>query len=181
MGIRRLIVVIAICFVFPLPKAIAQEARSFEQLQVLIKPGDTIHVTDSMGVTSKGKVTGLSDSILRLSAKGSTRDLSEADVYKIQQWRGDSLKNGALIGFGVGVGMGVVSSFFCEGSEGASCKVGTITISAGVYTLIGIGIDALIPTNKTIYFGGTRTTSNTITIRPILQSSRKGATLAYSF
>ena len=60
MGIRCLIVIAAVSapgVIFSTPPAAAQEARSFEQVQVLIKPGDTIHVTDYMGVISKFKVS----------------------------------------------------------------------------------------------------------------------------
>ena len=160
--------------------ASAQEARSFDQLELLIKPGDTIHVTDFRGKTTKGKVMGLSSAVLRFSAKGATRDLSESDVYRIQQWRGDSLKNGAFIGLGVGIGMGALSALFCERSD-HTCQVGVFTSTAGIYTAIGVGIDALIPSKQTIYFGGTRTTSLHIEIKPILQPSQKGVAMAFSF
>lgn len=183
MKIPNIIVVAAAIvagFLYSPSRAAAQEARSFEQLQVLVKPGDTIQVTDFMGRTTKGKVAELSNTVLRFSVNGSTRDLSKADIYRIEQWRGDSLKNGALIGLGVGVGMGAVSMFFCEHGDN-SCKVATMGVTAGIYTAVGAGIDALIPSKQTIYFRGTRTASHRIIIKPILQPSYKGAALAYSF
>jgi hypothetical protein len=160
--------------------AAAQPAQSFDQLQILIKPGDTILVTDLAGITTKGKVTELSRTVLGLSVNGKTQDLSEMNIDRIRQWRSDSLKNGALIGLGVGIGMGTLGSFFCERSDN-SCKAAMIVTSAGVYTAVGVGIDALIASKQTIYVGRTRTTALGFRIRPILQPARRGIAMAVSF
>src|SRR5262245_6521918 len=85
----------------------AQLVSSFQQLQLLVRPGDNIYVTDSMGQTTKGRIADLSPSSLGLVVKGVRRDLLQADVREIRQWRSDSLKNGALIGAGVGGGLAV--------------------------------------------------------------------------
>lgn len=166
--------------------AAAQEARSFEQLQLLVKPGDRIYVTDSMGNVTEGRIAGLSRSSLRLMTKISTRDLSESDVFKIRQWRHDSLKNGALIGAGVGFGLGlagVISDCRSSGlfSDCGGEVVGIVALFTGVGAAIGVGIDALIPSKETIYIGGTRTSLSRIKVKPILDHSRKGVAVAFSF
>src|SRR5262245_53769793 len=48
----------------------AQLVSSFEQLQLLVKPGDNIYVTDSLGKTTKGRIAELSPSSLGLVVKG---------------------------------------------------------------------------------------------------------------
>jgi hypothetical protein len=78
-------------------QASAQQARSFEQLQVLVKPGDSVYVTDLTGRESKGRIRRLSTSSLQIQANGMTRDLMETEVVQIRQWRQDSLRNGAVI------------------------------------------------------------------------------------
>jgi hypothetical protein len=34
----------------------AQQATSFEQLQVLVNPGDNVYVTDLLGKSNKGRI-----------------------------------------------------------------------------------------------------------------------------
>jgi hypothetical protein len=82
----------------------AQEARSFEQLQVLVKPGDAVTITDTRGGITKGKITDLSNSRLRLLGKNGARDFSQSEVIEIRQRRADSLANGAIAG-AIGVGI----------------------------------------------------------------------------
>src|SRR5262245_33372220 len=73
----------------------AQQASSFDVLQVLVKPGDNVYVTDLAGQTTKGRIADLSSSSLGLIVKGVRTDWKQADVLQIRQWRSDSLKNGA--------------------------------------------------------------------------------------
>lgn len=166
----------------PQPAA-AQEARSFEQLQVLVKPGDRIFITDAAGNVTEGKVSGLTKSSLTLITKASTKDWAESDVLKIRQWRHDSLKNGAIIGTSVGLGLGLIgAALFC--SDWGDCggeAVATVAIYAGMGAGAGVGIDALIPSKQTVYIGGTRTASSRINLKPIVGKSRKGVAVAFSF
>src|SRR5262249_31537987 len=48
----------------------AQQGSSFEQLQLLVRPGDNIYVTDRTGVTTQGRIAELSPSTLGLSQMG---------------------------------------------------------------------------------------------------------------
>jgi hypothetical protein len=163
--------------------AAAQEARSFEQLQLLVKPGDRIFVTDSAGNVTAGKVTGLTTSALSLKTKTSVKDWTESDISKIRQWRHDSLKNGTLIGTGVGLGLGVIGGLlWC--SESGDCRGEAVAIAAfytGVGAGIGLGIDALIPAKQTVFIGGSKTTVSRIKVKPVVGNSRKGVAVAFSF
>jgi hypothetical protein len=158
-------------------EATAQTAQSFEQLQMLVKPGDKVSVTDELGVVTEGQIAGLSSALLRLRVNSSIRELSESDVKSIHQRRNDSLKNGALIGTGVGLGIGAFGAVGCALSDGY-CSVGDGT---GVGAAIGVGIDALFKSKETIYLGRTKVTLNRHSIKPILSPSRKGAAMSFSF
>jgi hypothetical protein len=176
------LMMMALLVVTPQPAA-AQEARSFEQLQLLVKPGDRIFVTDAKGKVTDGKVASLTKSSLSLMTKTSTKDWSESDVLKIRQWRPDSLKNGALIGAGAGLGLSIVgAAIYCVEYRG--CGAGAAAI-IGVYTGIGagigVGIDALIPSKKTVYLGGKEISLNRLKVKPLISNSRKGVAVAFSF
>ena len=165
--------------------ATAQEARSFEQLQLLVKLGDRIFVTDATGNVTEGRVAGLSKSLLTLTTKASTKDWTESDVFKIKQWRHDSLKNGTLIGLGVGTGLGILGVAALCGDGWNTCGAGEALAGVAIYGAmgagIGVGIDALIPSKQIVYLGGPRTTSSHINLKPIVGKSRKGIAVAFSF
>ena len=163
----------------------AQEARSFEQLQLLVKAGDRIFVTDPTLNTFEGRIAGLPTSSLRVTVNGTSRDLSETDIFEIRQWRHDSLKNGAVIGAGVGLGLGIAFAIaICQdswnGCGGGEVLAG-LALYSGIGAGIGVGVDALMPSKQRVFIGGTRTSSNRITVMPILNRSRKGITLGLSF
>lgn len=48
--------------VFPASYAVGQTAESFEQLQILVKAGDAVSVTDAAGTTGAGQIVELSNS-----------------------------------------------------------------------------------------------------------------------
>src|SRR5215510_9017519 len=125
-------------------RAQTQPAQSFEQLQVLVKPGDSIYVRDWAGATSKAKILGLSSSSLQVMTKSGARDLSEADVSEIKQWRKDSLANGALIGLAGGATIGVVgAAYYCrEGDQCPAAAAAIIGLWSAVGVGVGVGIDA---------------------------------------
>lgn len=67
-------------------EAEAQQAASFEQLQLLVKSGDTVSVTESTGRMSKGKIAELSRSTLRLLVDGMARDMVEWCVRYVRRF-----------------------------------------------------------------------------------------------
>jgi hypothetical protein len=82
-------------------------AASFEQLQVLVRPGNTVAVTDAAGSQVAGRIQSLTPSVLSLDVDGTARTFGETEVNLIRQRRGDSLANGAWWGFGIGAGLAV--------------------------------------------------------------------------
>jgi hypothetical protein len=164
-------------------KAQAREAESFQELQLLVKPGDKISVTNMQGVITQGKIEGISASKLSLKTKSSILELSESDVSRIRQKRGDSLKNGAIIGTAIGGGFALLGIFSCNGvCEGsAGDLVGGGLIVTGLGTTVGIGIDALVKHQELIYIGRSRVSVNLKSVRPIVTPARKGVSMSLVF
>jgi hypothetical protein len=163
--------------------AAAQQVSSFEQLQLLVKPGDTVYVTDAAGVTTKGKIQSLSADSLRLATNKAVKDFSQKDAARIRQWRSDSLANGAAIGAASGAGFGAVMAILCaaSGDCGAELEWMLIGSFAAIGTGVGAGTDALIVSRHTIYKAPGVVGSRRIDVKPIVTGDRKGAAVAFSF
>src|SRR5438034_10941281 len=103
----RLAIVIASMALVPAAPLCAQQiAGSFDELQTLIKPGQSISVTDSTGTTSTGTVLRLSGASLELRRQHNPSapplTFSESHVNNIVTTRADPLWNGMLVGFAAG-------------------------------------------------------------------------------
>jgi hypothetical protein len=163
----------------------AQQVSSFEQLQLLVKPGDKIEVFGTDGLSKKGRIESLTPTTLRLSIKGGIRDYAQKDALLIKQKRSDSLANGAIIGgvAGGGIGGGVIAAYcsggYCSGDTEA-IVAGTL-IYAGIGVAIGVGVDALFKHRQTIYKLPEQTALKSIRVAPLLTDGRKGAMLRVSF
>jgi len=171
--------------IWDLPIASAQQVSSFEQLQILVKPGDKIVVIGTDGKSTKGKIESLTPSALRLATKSGSRDYSQKDAFEIKQKRDDSLANGAWIGALTGggvVGAGFIAVCSIDGCDGdAGLIAGSIAIYTGIGAAIGVGIDALIKHDQTIYRQPAQAALRSMRLEPLISSGRKGAVLRFSF
>jgi len=160
----------------------AQEAHSFEQLEVLVKPGEKIEVLGADGTLSSGKMESLTPTSLRVSINGSIRDYAQKDAIEIKKRKGDSLWNGAAIGAASGAGVGILD-WVAEG--GCDCTAGDVVAIVGVFSAmgagVGIAIDALITHRKTIYRSPAPTSLSRLALAPLLSSRSKGVTVKFSF
>jgi len=75
------IAVVLVLMSFGFREARAQQATSFEQLKLLLEPGDTVTVTESSGQITKGKIEALTGSSLRLVAGGGVELDPRADRH----------------------------------------------------------------------------------------------------
>ena len=160
-------------------EAFAQQAASFEQLQVLAKPGDRIFITDSTGAKTEGKIESLTGLSIRVIHKGISRELLQSDVSEIRKWRSDSLGNGAGIGLGIGLSIGALSLLGMGECDCPGEKAAMIGYLGAIGAGIGVGIDALIPHKATIFSNGT--TARKLQLKPILSRTSKGASLSLRF
>jgi hypothetical protein len=162
----------------------AQElAGSFDQLRVLVAPGQTITVVSADGSSVKGQVLALSPSSLRMAVGGVTRDFAERDVEQVRQRRPDSLANGARNGFFTGVGLGVLGGIVVIASEGGDewgyLVLGTLTYAA-LGAGVGVGIDAMIEKERPI-FVRRPTARASLQFAPLVGRNRGGMRVAISF
>jgi len=117
---------------------------------------ETVYVTDDSGAETTGRLLRLTPDSIVLLVNGAERQFDAARVRRIQR-RGDSLKNGAIIGAVVGVGMGLLAGGIADcgrDDPGGGCpgtRVAALLVSTGVYAAVGAGIDALIQGRTTLY------------------------------
>jgi hypothetical protein len=176
-----------VALLFWLVTAVAQSANaqgvagSFEQLQILVKPGDTVTVVDATGVETRGRIAELSRSTLALLAEGTRRELSENDVRTIKQLRTDSLANGALYGAAGGAAFATTALIvFADEGLDASEVVIVLGVYAAIGTGIGVCVDALIRRQHLIYLRQP-TSGPQMSIAPWLTSQQKGVLVSLRF
>jgi hypothetical protein len=117
--------------------------------------GSRITVTLSSGDVIAGAFKSMTeDGLVIFGADGTEQLLRKADVTKIitADVRGDSLSNGALIGF-LSVGVPLVILGGVEGARhgDTGILVASGLLWGGIGALAGIGIDALIKGQITLY------------------------------
>lgn len=120
-------------------------ARSFEELQSILRVGQTVVVTDGSGRQTKGRLTDVSPSALVVSTPD-TRTFAEGTVAEIRS--PDSLSNGVLIGAAFGAGL-ATWDYLIDPSEPGNAAIFAVAIGLG--TAIGAGIDALHKGGKVLY------------------------------
>ena len=110
---------------------------------------DTVYVTDDAGRQTEGKLLRLDTDALVLLVNGTEQRFEAARVQRIDK-RGDSLRNGALIGAALGIVFGSISAGIsdCPGDDpGGGCpgfRVGAFAGALGIYTALGTAVDAMI-------------------------------------
>lgn len=134
----------------------------------LVKPDGlpTVFLTDLRGVEHRGVLTRVDPAEVVLLGSEGERVFTRGDIVQIEK-RGDSLKNGALIGALVG-GVGAVFAVGladCPGTEQDGCpgaRAAMALLTTGIYTAIGVGIDAGIQGRTLIY----RAPGLSLSVRP---------------
>lgn len=170
-------VIVVLMGAAPVPIAAQGVASSFEQLAVLVAPGDRIAAFDDTGTRVDGRVGTVSRGRLMLVTSKGPLELAEGDVAQIRQRRGDSLKNGALIGFASAGAFYLTIVPKDEGTIPGKAIVGVTIVALGAAA--GTGIDALIKRSQVIYQrpgheGGARLT-------PLFGRGRRGAAITFRF
>jgi len=149
-----------------------------DEIRGHVKDGQKVSVTDEQGREFKGRAA-LGPDLLTIASGSVKNDVPYQQIVRID--RKDGLKNGALIGLAVGAALGVglvQDGSDCDpvvigcGDPGAGNYVAAGLVLAGLGSAIGVGIDALIGGDRTVYRrGDTR-------VRVVPSVSRGGATAA---
>jgi hypothetical protein len=113
------------------------------------RPAEEVIVTQSAsGDELRGRLVELSPTTLAMLVNGQRVELPLESVLRIDA-RGDSVKNGAIIGAAV---MGGWCAIVCGQALGGGGQYGfAVVTNAGFGALIGAGIDALHKGRTTIY------------------------------
>ncbi len=103
----------------------------------------TATVLDESGALWSGEVARLNaDGLDLMQANGEGRHFTVAQVRRLETTGRDSLKNGTLIGAGVGALLGAMASG--AGGDGGSEALGWTAVFTGWGTVLGFGVDFLL-------------------------------------
>ena len=185
----RTILLVVAGFVVTAAAVSAQEAAaSFDALAGGIHVGDRIWVTDATGREVRGRLERLSSDGLVLKANG-LETFAAADVRRVRARDRDSLKNGTLIGLGVG---GALGTAWCIGAiaddsgeidAGVECAEG-FTVFPGLGALIGLAVDALIPGKMRVVYQASlprEAARASLMVVPLFSSTVKGLAAVFVF
>ena len=158
----------------------AQEtATSFDDLRRVVTPGETIFVTDTSGMTVKGRLVQVEGSSLeiRIPREEAPRRFLQRDVNNIVAERGDSWWNGMLIGFASGAVPGVLMELGSASKFDAHAPIGL----GAVGLLTGLLIDVLNKENVTVFVHAPVQQSRGVSVRPLVRESAVGIQMAVRF
>lgn len=169
----RLSVVLCACWFLLFPYVAAAQERPNDP----IVPGGslpTVFLLDARGAEYRGKLLRVNGREVAMLVNDRERVFGRAEIVRIEK-RGDSLKNGAIIGAVVGAALGLLAAGIsdCPAAFDESCtgtRLGLFVTSVGIYTAVGTGIDAAIKGRTVIYQAPSATR----------QSRSGGAALRYS-
>lgn len=134
----------------------------------MVKPDGlpTVWLTDARGVEHRGRLVRVEPAGVVLLGTDGERAFTRSDIVQIEK-RGDSIRNGALIGAAIGAlgGLFAIGLSDCPGLQQNGCGGARVTLaltSVAAYTAIGAGIDAAVQGRTLIY----RAPSLTLSVRP---------------
>lgn len=169
--------------------ASAQEpAASFDALAGSIQVGQQIWVTDTAGREIRGRLERLSSDGLVLKAS-EVETFAASDVRRVRARTRDSLKNGTLIGLGIGGGIGAA---WCIGAIAddsgdidarVECAEG-FTVFPGLGALIGLAVDAVIPGKVRVVYQAPQSrdaSPASLMVVPLFSSRVKGLAVSFAF
>jgi len=183
-----ILVSIVIAIVAPAIAAAQEPVKSFDQLNTRLKPDDTVWVTDARGREIEGRIESLGPDAIKLDA-GGARIFAAADVGLIRDGRRDSLKNGTLIGLGIGGGLAAAWCISAASTDdpaispGVECLEGAV-VFGGLGTLFGLAIDAANPGKGRVAYrapGSRGAAAARLSIVPVVTPRAKGVAVSFAF
>ncbi len=112
----------------------------------------TVFVLDDRGVETRGQLIRLDRDAIVVLVNGSERLFETARVARVSR-RGDSLKNGAVIGLAVGLAQALLltATQECRASCDRGFRATMLATNAAVSAAIGTAIDAAISRRTVLY------------------------------
>lgn len=156
-------------------------AGTLRELQLLVRPGEKVTVTDTRGHEVRGRIETLTSSALVIEYQSERLEWTEAEITSVRQVRNDSLANGALIGLAAGAGFGLVGSLVSDASEDDSGWVALATaFYGGLGAGIGVGVDAMIR-KESVIFRPMGLPRAELRLVPLVGPSRQGVLVSLRF
>ena len=121
----------------------AQAQTSFSDVRLSV--GDRVQVTLLSGETIEGNVVAVSPSTIGVGA----RVLTPPEVRRIDKV-GDSLWNGAALGFAIGAVVGQDKQLGCF-TSGASSRIRCALLPGLAHGVVGMLIDRMLETRNTVF------------------------------
>jgi hypothetical protein len=188
----RAVLAMVAAFLATAAAASAQEAQeaasSFAALVGRIRVGQVIWVTDTTGRETRGRLERLSTDELVLKDP-SVHAFAAPDVRGVRARDRDSLKNGVLIGLGVG---GAIGTAWCLGAIAddsgdidarVECAEG-FTVFPGLGALLGVAVDALIPGSMRVVYQASpspETSRANLMVMPMFSPRANGLIVSLAF
>lgn len=122
--------------------ASAPRTHAFRDLPHYIEQGSSIRLTDTSGQTTTGRLDTLSPASLRLLTDDRPRDVPEHLVAKIER-RERQVGRGALIGLGVGFGVGLIAARSQESSGNPLIDTQAAGLTLAAATVLGTAAGAI--------------------------------------
>lgn len=191
MTLRRTAILVAVFVAAaagaPALVAAQEPVTSFAQLDTRLKPGDTVWITDAEGREIEGRIQALAPDRITLEG-GDAKVFAARDVRIIRDREHDSLKNGTLIGLGVGGGLALTWCVAALASDpsispGVECFEGAV-VFGGIGTLFGLFIDAASPGKMRVAYsapGAAGPPHARLSIAPMITPRAKGLAAVFSF
>jgi hypothetical protein len=157
----------------------AQEsARSFDELHIRLKPGDTVWVVDAQGREVKGKLRELSSTSLTMDSWGRKTFRAEA-VRLVKQKKAHPFGRGALIGGAAGAVIGLALLAGPDGDE----AMGTEPLMlGGIGAGVGIGVAALFPRKEFVVYRAPGSSNPvSVSLAPVVAPRARGIALRFVF
>jgi hypothetical protein len=159
-----------------------------DEIRTNVKEGQRVSITDDQGREFTGRIEQLSPGELELLSSRAAVKIPYDSIVKIDRPH-DGLGNGARWGFFVGAVVGFAALaledaracepgvwFDCSDPSAAGYAI-VAGITGGLGTAIGVGIDALIHRDPTIYRRGGRR----VTVSPAVRRGYVGAVVQASW
>jgi uncharacterized protein YdhG (YjbR/CyaY superfamily) len=162
------------------PSRAQAPATTFQHVQKLAQAGEQLVVTDISGVKVKGRLDGLSESLVALETSGGRREFSARDVKEIRR-AADPVWNGTLWGTLIGTGAGLVVGLSIDASRGEGTWLAPVIIASGAGggALAGFIGDSARPHDDVLFERPQARVS--VLLQPIVHAERRELRLTLRF
>ena len=193
-GIAVLIRIALAVLALPAAASAQAVARTFDELNVRVRSGETVYVTDNQSRTIDGLLLTVSADALVMEAASGRVTLSVAQVDRVRVRRRDSLKNGILEGLAAGAAGGALAALLTDGHDRPSTQCMLFcggffstgqAIAAGMLVggVLGIGagaaIDAVIKERRPVLRKGSLTSELADELQVAVVAAFRVAALAF--